>query len=138
MDNTAQVQDYSVEQYLRGIVPNAQLSEDAISGILIDADIEPKTPAKQLSEKQHDLALAYLYIRIASNPLTSQRVTDKDGDWEHSEGSEQWSRSQLQQFLILARNLLAKWGITDPIVDSLLPKWGFKGTGFHKIRRKPE
>ena len=138
MDNTAQVQDYSVEQYLRGIVPNAQLSEDAISGILIDAGIEPKTPAKQLSEKQHDLALAYLYIRIASNPLTSQRVTDKDGDWEHSEGSEQWSRSQLQQFLILARNLLAKWGITDPIVDSLLPKWGFKGTGFHKIRRKPE
>lgn len=135
MENTGQAQEYSVEQYLRGIVPNAQLSEDAVSGILIDACIEPKTPAKDLTERQHDLALAYLYIRIASNPLTSQRVTDKDGDWEHSEGSEQWSRSQLQQFLILARNLLAKWGVDDPILDSLLPKWGFRGTGFRYIRK---
>ncbi len=138
MENTDQEKKYSVEQYLCGIVPNANVSEDAIKGILIDAGIEPNTPAEDMTEKQHDLALAYLYIRIASNPLISQRVTDKDGDWEHSEGSEQWSRSQLQQFLILARNLLAKWGITDPTVESLIPKWGFKGTGFRKIRRKLE
>lgn len=138
MANSEQNSTYTVEQYLRGIVPNANISEDAVKGILIDAGIEPETAAEELTERQRDLSLAYLYIRISSNPLISQRVTDRDGDWEHSEGSEQWSRSQLLQFLILARNLLAKWGITDPLVESLVPKWGMKGSGFRKIRRKLE
>ena len=127
----------TAEEYIQSISPNANVSESTVKGILIDAGIDAGTPATDLTEKQKDLALAYLLIRIAFNPIMSQKVTDKDGDWEHSEGSEQWSRSQLLQFLILARDLLAKWGITDARIDSLAPKWGMKGTGFRKIRRCP-
>lgn len=128
---------YSVEEYIRGLSTNANVSEDTIKGVLADAGITAGTPFAELSEKQKDLSQAYLYIRIAMNPVSSQRVTDRDGDWEHSEGSEQWSPLQMQQFLLLARDLLKKWGITDQRVDSLAPKWGFKGTGFRKIRKYP-
>ena len=137
MADNDQNQIVTVEEYIQTLSPNANISESTIKGILIDASIDPGTSVTDLSEKQKDLALAYLLIRIAFNPLMSQKVTDKDGDWEHSEGSEQWSRSQLMQFLILARDLLKKWGITDARVEALAPKWGMKGSGFHKIRRYP-
>lgn len=135
MTNTENQINVTAEEYIQSISPNANVSESTVKGILIDAGIEAGTPATELTEKQKDLALAYLLIRIAFNPIQSQRVTDKDGDWEHSEGSEQWSRSQLLQFLVLARDLLSKWGITDARIESLAPKWGMKGTGFRKIRR---
>jgi hypothetical protein len=135
MTNTENQINVTAEEYIQSISPNANVSESTVKGILIDAGIEAGTPATELTEKQKDLALAYLLIRIAFNPIQSQRVSDKDGDWEHSEGSEQWSRSQLLQFLVLARDLLKKWGITDARIESLAPKWGMKGTGFRKIRR---
>jgi hypothetical protein len=138
MADNEQNQIVTVEEYIKTLSPNANISESTIKGILIDASIDPGTSVTDLSEKQKDLALAYLLIRIAFNPLMSSKVTDKDGDWEHSEGSEQWSRSQLMQFLILARDLLKKWGITDARVEALAPRWGMKGTGFHKIRRYPK
>ena len=137
MADNERIQIVTAEEYIQSISPNANVSESTVKGILIDAGIDAGTPATELTEKQKDLALAYLLIRIAFNPIMSQKVTDRDGDWEHSEGSEQWSRSQLLQFLILARDLLAKWGITDARIESLAPKWGMKGTGFHKIRRYP-
>ena len=136
-DNTENQMIVTAEEYIQSISPNANVSESTMKGILIDASIEAGTPATDLTERQKDLALAYLLIRIAFNPIQSQKVTDRDGDWEHSEGSEQWSKSQLMQFLILARDLLAKWGITDPRVESLAPKWGMKGSGFHNIHRYP-
>lgn len=135
MAENEQSQIVTAEEYIQALSPNANISESTLKSILIDASIEPGTPANELTERQKDLSLAYLLIRIAFNPLMSRKVTDKDGDWEHSEGSEQWSRSQLMQFLILARDLLKKWGITDARVESLAPKWGMKGSGFHKIRR---
>ena len=138
MPEKTENQIVTVEEYIQTLSPNANISESTIKGILIDASIDAGTPVTALSEKQKDLALAYLLIRIAFNPLMSRKVTDKDGDWEHSEGSEQWSRSQLMQFLILARDLLKKWGITDARVETLAPKWGMKGSGFHKIRRYPK
>lgn len=137
MADSEPIQTVTAEEYIQSISPNANVSESTVKGILIDAGIEAGTPATELTERQKDLALAYLLIRIAFNPVMSQKVTDRDGDWEHSEGSEQWSRSQLLQFLILARDLLAKWGITDARIESLAPKWGMKGTGFRKIRRYP-
>jgi hypothetical protein len=135
MADNEQNQFITAEEYIQTLSPNAGISESTVKGILADAGIMEGIPATELTEKQKDLALAYLLIRIAFNPLMSRKVTDKDGDWEHSEGSEQWSRSQLMQFLILARDLLKKWGITDARVETLAPKWGMKGSGFHKIRR---
>lgn len=130
-------QVYTVEDYIRGLSSNASVSENTVSGVLADAGVQAHTPYSDLTEKDRDLCQAYFYIRLAMNPIQSQRVTDKDGDWEHSEGSEHWSPLQMQQFLLLARDLLKKWGITDSRVNVLAPKWGFKGTGFRYKRRKP-
>lgn len=135
MGNYTESQENSVEKYVLGIFPNANVNEDTVKGVLVDAGVDSDTLVDELTQKDKDLLYAYLLIRMAFNPIQSQRVTDRDGDWEHSEGSEVWSRSQLAQFLILARNLLAKYGITDPRIESIVPKWGMKGTGFHKIRR---
>lgn len=135
MDNNETSQIVTVEDYIKSISPNANVSKSTIKGVLIDAGIEAGTPADDLTEKQKDLSLAYLLIRMAFNPVTSQRVSEKNGDWEHSEGSEQWAPSQLMQFLILARDLLKKWDIVDERIKTLAPKWGMKGNGFHKIRR---
>ena len=85
---------YTIENYLRSIIPNAKLSDDTIRGILADAGVAENTPVIELTEKQKDLSMAYLYIRVASNPILSSKVTERDADWEHSEGNEQWSRSQ--------------------------------------------
>ena len=128
-------QKVTAEEYIQSLSPNANVIESIVKGILIDAGIEAGTQAIFLTAKQKDLSLAYLLIRLFFNPLSSQKVTEKDGDWEHSGGGEQWSRSQLKQFLILARSLLSKWGITDARIESLAPKWGVKGNGFRKIRR---
>ena len=137
MADNQQTTVLTAEDYIRSLAPNASVSELTMQGVLKDAGISEGTTADQLTEKQADLGLAYLLIRLAMNPIQSQRVTDKDGDWEHSEGSETWSKSQLQQFLILARDLLAKWGVTDQRVNSLATKWGMRGTGFRYVRRKP-
>lgn len=120
-------QEYTVERFIRGIVPNSNLSEDAILGVLLQAGVAADTDAFSLSERERDLCTAYLYIRLATNPHTSARITDRDADWEHSEGSEQWSASQLQQFLILARKLLEKWGLDTTLIDDMVPQWGFVG-----------
>lgn len=130
-------QTFTVERFIRGIVPNATLSDDAISSILIQAGVDQEGNAYALTERERDLCTAYLYLRLATNPHQSARVTDRDADWEHSEGSEIWSASQLQQFLILARKLLEKWGEDTLLVDDIIPQWGFKGRNMRnpKVRR---
>lgn len=125
----------TAEEYIRGLMPTAIVSDTVVKGVMKDAGISDTELASEMDERQRDLALAYLLIRISFNPLTSQRVTDKDADWEHTEGSERWSKSQLQQFLILARDLLAKWGLKDSRVESLAPKWGMVGRGFRNRRK---
>lgn len=134
-ENKEEAKAFTIEQYLNGIIPNSSISTEAMQGILVDAGVEAGTSMTDITERQRDLAMAYLYVRVASNPLISQKVTDRDGDWEHTEGSEQWSRTQLQQFLILARNLLKKWGVTDTVIDTIAPRWGMVGRGHCAIRR---
>ena len=73
MADNEQIQIVTAEEYIQSISPNANVSESTVKGILIDAGIDAGTPATELTEKQKDLALAYLLIRIAFNPIMSQR-----------------------------------------------------------------
>lgn len=120
--------------FIKGLVPNANMPDDAIIGIAVQVGVDPEQSAFELTERERDLCMAYLYLRLASNPHSSAKVTDRDADWEHSEGSEQWSASQLQQFLILARKLLEKWGEDTSLVDDIVPQWGFVGRNMHNPR----
>lgn len=137
MADNQQTTVLTIEDYIRSLSPNANIGENTINGVLIDAGVTEHTPISELTERDKDLSMAYLYIRLATNPVTSQRVTDKDGDWEHTEGSEQWGKLQMREFLLIARDLLAKWGVTDPRIESLSHRWGMRGTGFRYVRRKP-
>lgn len=121
---------YTIEQYLKGKVRNITVPDEALLSILAENDIEEGAAYGELAQKQRDLALAGLYVWVALSPTTSQKVSDKDADWEHSEGGETMSANVLNRFLRMANEIYAKYQI--PTVGE--NKWGVVGRGFHNIR----
>ena len=123
--------NYTIETYLRGKVRNIEVTDDALQSILADLEIDDGTEYASLSQKQKDLALAGLYSWICTSPTQSSKISDEDGDWSHSEGGEQMSASSLNRYMRMANEIYKKYDM--PLLGS--NRWGFKGTGFHKIRR---
>ena len=119
---------------MRGKVRNIEVTDDAICSILAELDIPERAEYSSLSQKEKDLALAGLYAWIWTSPTQSAKVSDEDGDWSHSEGGEQMSASSLNRYMRMANEIYKKYDM--PLLDS--NRWGFKGTGFHKIRRYPK
>lgn len=126
--------NYTIETYLRGKVRNIEVTDDAIQSILAELEIADGTEYSSLSQKQKNLALAGLYAWIYTSPTQSSKVSDEDGDWSHSEGGEQMSATSLNRYLRMANEIYKKYDM--PLLGS--NRWGFKGTGFHKIRRYPK
>lgn len=130
------METFTIEQYLKGKVRNVKVTDDALPTILVDAGkkagkpIEAGADVSTLTEKQLDLATAYLYVWIAGSPTMSEKVSDKDGDWSHSEGGEQMSANVLNRFLRMANDIFEKYEI--PKVGS--NSWDMVGNGFHNIR----
>lgn len=126
----------TIEQYLKGKVRNMTVTDDALITILTDAGkktggkIDADADVDSLSEMQLDLATAYLYVWIAGSPTMSEKVSDKDGDWSHSEGGEQMSANVLNRFLRMANEIFDKYAM--PKVGS--NAWDMVGNGFHNIR----
>ena len=121
----------TIEQYLRGKVRNINVTDDALLTILADASkkagaITSGAEVSTLSEKQLDLATAFLYVWIAGSPTMSEKLSDKDGDWSHSEGGEQMSANVLNRFLRMANDIFEKYGF-DKIGSNA---WGMGGYGF--------
>lgn len=125
-------QVYTIEQYLRGKVRNITVPDDALLSILMENEIASNSVYFELTERQRDLALAGLYVWVALSPTTSQKVTDKDADWEHSEGGETMSANVLNRFLRMANEIYAKYNI--PSIGN--NKWGFVGRGIHNIHHR--
>ena len=123
--------NYTIETYLRGKVRNIEVTDEALQSILAELEIDDDTEYSSLSQKQKDLALAGLYAWIWTSPTQSSKVSDEDGDWSHSEGGEQMSAAALNRYLRLANEIYKKYDM--PLLDS--NRWGFKGSGFRKIRR---
>ena len=126
--------NYTIETYLRGKVRNIEVTDDALQSILAELEIDNGTEYASLSQKQKDLALAGLYAWICTSPTQSSKVSDEDGDWSHSEGGEQMSASSLNRYMRMANEIYKKYDM--PLLGS--NRWGFKGTGFRKIRRYPK
>lgn len=122
---------YTIESFLRSKVRNIEVTDDALQGILAELDIPSGSEYSSLSQKERDLSLAGLYVWICTSPTQSSKVSDSDGGWEHSEGGEQLSKSDKERYLRLANAIYKKYGI-EPVDGG---RWGFKGSGFHKIRR---
>lgn len=121
--------------YIKGLLPGVIVSDAILSSIIFKTGIDLDMSLFDMTEQQRDLAYAYLILFTAPGMGSSQKVTDRDGDWEHSESVSSWSYTDRHSLLRIARALLAKWGIEDELADAAGGKWGMKGSGFHKIRR---
>ena len=125
----------SATEYIKGLIPGVVVTDSLLSNIFFKAGISPELYEDEFTERQRDLAYAYLILFSLPGMGSSQSVSDRDGDWEHSESAGSWSYTDRQRFLLIARSLLNKWGVEDEIADVAGGKWGFKGNGFRKIRR---
>ena len=89
------------------------------------------TDSELLSEKQRDLSLAWLYAEVAGYSAQSGTITDKDADWEHSEGSFRMTDKLRDLYKKLADELFAKWD--EPTLFS--DDWAFVGRGIRNPRK---
>lgn len=121
-------QPTTIEQKLRGKFP--LLTDDNINSICDDAGVEPGSVWRTLSPKERDMSFAWSYVTLSDMPSTSQKVSDKDGDWSHSEGGTNISESDKKRWLQMANELFAKWG--EPTIGK--ERWGMICGGFHNIR----
>lgn len=122
-------QTYTIEEYLRGIV-NIAVTDEALKSICMRLKIAEGADYNSLSEREIDLSTAWLYVWLASSPSTSNKVSDKDGDWSHSEGGVTMSKDVLKSYLKMANALFEKWG--EPTINK--DGWGMIVGGFHNIR----
>ena len=125
----------TVIDYIKGLLPGATITESILTNILLKTGIDPDASAFDLTEKERDLAYAYLILFLMPGSGSSRSVTDRDGDWEHSEKVSSWTYSDRIGLWRIAKALFEKWGVEDELLGASSPQWGFKGTGFHKIRR---
>ena len=121
--------EFTIEQYLRGKVRNVTVPDEALLSVLAENEIDVGTAYSGLTQRQRDMALAGLYVWVAMSPTTSNKVTDKDAHWEHSEGGETMSANVLNRFLRMANDIYAKYDI--PTVGN--NQWGMVGRGIHNI-----
>ena len=89
------------------------------------------TDSELLSEKQRDLSLAWLYAEVAGYSAQSGTITDKNADWEHSEGGFRMTDKLRDLYKKLADELFAKWD--EPTIFS--DNWGFVGRGIRNPRK---
>lgn len=122
---------YTIRQYLSGKVRNIAISDDAIMSICADAGVEPFTPYGDATEKQRDLALAWLYVWISGSPTQSGGYTEENADWKQSENGERMSANVLKQYLAMANDIFRKYDL--PVVGE--EPWGFVGRGIRNPRR---
>lgn len=121
--------------YINGLFPGMTISEAIITNILYKTGIDPDVYVYDMTERERDLAYAYLILYLQPGMGNSQSVTDRDGDWEHSEKVSSWTYRDRVGLWRIAKALFDKWGVEDELLNASAPQWGFKGTGFRKIRR---
>lgn len=122
-------------EYIKGLFPNLTITDSIINNILYKTGIDPSVGQQYLTERDRDLAYAYLILYLLPGAGATKSVTDRDGDWEHSERVSSWTYSDRAGLWRIAKALFDKWGVEDELLNSSAPQWGFKGTGFRKIRR---
>jgi len=137
----------TVKEYLTGAVGNVPVSDSTMKMCLFKADAltyetvktdeetgeevrttentQFDTDVDLLSKRQQDLSLAWLYATVAGYTSQAQNVSDRDADWEHSEGSYRMSASVLKDYLEKANRIFEEYGLETISVA----RWGFVGRG---------
>lgn len=107
--HTEQTNVTTVEDYLRGCV-GFEVSDNAITTILIDREVEPGTDVALLDKRTKDLCKADLYMWCASTPSTTGSVEDADGEWKHKEGGTQSSAYDKRNLRQMANDIYKRYG----------------------------
>ena len=107
--HTKQTNVITVEDYLRGCV-GFEVSDNALTTILIDRDIDPGTDVSTLDKRTKDLCKADLYMWCASTPSTIGSVEDADGEWKHKEGGTQSSAYDKRNLRQMANDIYKRYG----------------------------
>lgn len=148
MADETQKMTITVREYLTGAVGNIPVADSTLKTCLYrgnaltyetEEEGEKKTEYTTfdtdidlLSEKQRDLSLAWMYATVAGYSAQSGTVTDKDADWEHSEGSFRITDKLRELYKKYADELFAKWD--EPLLFS--DSWGFVGRGIRNPRKR--
>lgn len=99
----------TIEEYLRGCV-GFEVSDSAISTILIDREIVPGTDISDIDKRTRDLCKADLYMWCASTPSVTGSVEDADGEWRHREGGTQSSAYDKRNLRQMANDIYKLYG----------------------------
>ena len=111
MDNNSQntAIGTTIEEYLRGCV-GFEVTDSAITTILIEREIAPGTDVTTLEKRQKDLCRADLYMWCASTPSVTGSVEDANGVWKHKEGGTQSSAYDKRNLRQMANDIYALYG----------------------------
>lgn len=120
---------FTLARYLKSKVA-ISVPDDTITAILAENGVDAGTLFSDATEKQRDLCLAGLYVFISGSPTTTEKISDSDADWSHSEGGQMMSANVLNNYLRMANAIYKKYGL-DQVGSN---KWGLSGHGFHNIR----
>lgn len=99
----------TVEAYLRGCV-GFDVTDDALTSILIDRDVAPGTDVTELDKRTKDLCKADLYMWCASTPSVRGSVEDANSVWKHKEGGTESSAYDKRNLRIMANDIYKRYG----------------------------
>lgn len=125
------MEEYTLLSWLQGKVA-LTISEETVNSICFDREVSPDMPAADVMQKERDLCLADLYMWCATLPTTTATIDDKNGNWEHKEGSVTMSGADKKHYRKLAYWLYKKWGVPKPNMSSI----EFHATGMGLRRHK--
>lgn len=100
----------TIEDYLYGCV-NFPIPPEAINSVLLKRKVNAGTLYSAIDdEKTIKLCEAELYLWICKSSNRIGSVTDKDNDWEHSDGGITLTSSDRNFFRSLANDILTTYG----------------------------
>lgn len=118
MESNETPQAYTITDWLQGKVA-ITISDETIASICFDRQVETTALAADCDEKTRDLTLADLYMFCATLPTSTATIDDKNGNWEHKEGSVTMSAADKKQYRKMAYWLYKKWGLVPPNMSSI-------------------
>ena len=123
----------TVENYLYGCV-NFSIPTEAIKTILLKRKLTISSLVADIEDSLLELCEADLLRWIVTSPSRVGSVTDKDNDWEHSNGGYNLSKEDKSFLLNRANEIYRKYN--EPIVNRKVIKiTSFGSNSYHKPQR---
>lgn len=128
----ADINEYTIASWMQGKVA-LTIGQETINSICFDRGVEPSMVCADTLQKERDLCLADLYMYCAALPTATATIDDKNGNWEHKEGSATVSTTDKKHYRLLAARLYGRWGEAPASMSSI--RFGSRGIGMRRKRK---